>query len=105
MTILPINHISILRMKSCVSSESYVQYTYIIGSEAQPRGAPELCKYFSFWIIYPLNSIARPKRVPVIIFRPGLHDTRKGKVFVLQPSDNPFKFYHVYQAYYYVIHF
>ena len=47
MTVLLVNHISVLCMGLCVSSGSYVQYTYMIGPGAQQRSAPGPYKYFS----------------------------------------------------------
>ena len=48
--VLPINHVSVLCMRLCVSGGSHVQYTYMIGLGAQSRGASEPCKYFSWKI-------------------------------------------------------
>ena len=44
---LPTNHVSVLCMELYVSGESHAQYAYMIGSRAQPHGAPKPCKYFS----------------------------------------------------------
>ena len=46
-TMLSANHVNILCMGLCVSGGSHTQYTYMIGSRAQPRGVPRPCKYFS----------------------------------------------------------
>ena len=58
-TVLPANHVNVLCMGLCVSGGSYVQYTYMIGLGAQPRGAPGPCKYFSFikgWIFLAMGE-------------------------------------------------
>ena len=39
-TVLPVNHVSILCIGLYVSNESHTQYTYMIDPEAQPRGVP-----------------------------------------------------------------
>ena len=45
--VLPVNYVSVLCMRLCVSGGSYAQYTYMIDPGVQPRGAPEPYKYFS----------------------------------------------------------
>ena len=47
MAVLSANHMSVLCIGLCVSGGSHTQYTYMIGPGAQPRSAPEPCKYFS----------------------------------------------------------
>ena len=45
--VLPVNHVSVLCMRLCVSGGFHTQYTYMIGPGVQPHGAPRPCKYFS----------------------------------------------------------